>query len=168
MLLPFLIWFVSRKTAPGGYLEFQDYGCELFMSDGTRLDGLIPEQPATSYLFHVTSAAERAGRPLIVARGIAERMEKAGFADVQQQKITWPIGTWPKRGELKGFGKWGKIALMESAYPFALHLLTREGWSHEKIKEMVDTTLVAMNKGSYYIQVWFVYGRKPAGTEVAV
>ena len=153
---------MSRTTAPGGYLEFQDYGCELFLSDGTKLDSISSEYPAGNYLVYITAAAERAGRPLTVARGIGERMRKAGFVDVQEQTGIWPIGTWPKQPELKEIGRWGKLGMTESAYPSALQLLTREGWTQEQVKEMVDATIASMNTTNFYIQGWFVYGRKPA------
>ena len=162
-----LTWLVSRKMAPGGYLEFQDYGCELFLSDGTRLEGVNPEHPPSTYIFHLTSAAARAGRPLIVASGIAERMERAGFVDIHQKTAIWPLGSWPKQKELKELGKWGKIGMLEGAYIFALQLLTREGWSKEEVKELVDATIVALKKHNYYYQGWFVYGRKPEAGELA-
>ena len=152
---------MSRTTAPGGYLEFQDYGGEVFLNNGTKLEGVSSEHPMSTYVFHLTSAAERTGRPLSVARGMAKRMENAGFVDVQQQTVIWPLGTWPKRKELKEIGKWGKIGMVESGYPFALHLLTREGWTKEQIKEMVDAATVSLDKSNYYCQGWFVYGRKP-------
>ena len=160
-MLLFLTWLVSRTMAPGGYLEFQDYGCEVFLSDGTKLEGINPEHPASTYIFHITSAAERAGRPLPIGRTIAEQMEKAGFVDIQQKTVTWPWGSWPKERELKEIGKWGMLGMIESAYPFALHLLTREGWTKEEVKELVDTTLSSIRKCNYYCQGWFVYGRKP-------
>ena len=152
---------MSSKTVPGGYVEFQDYGCEIFSSDGTRLDGLIPEHPATSYMHHTTSAAARAGRPLIIARGMVERMEKAGFVDIQKETAIWPLGPWPKQRDLKERGKWAMLGMMESCFPFALHLLTREGWTKDQIKDMVDATIASITKGKYYCQGWFVYGRKP-------
>lgn len=148
----------------GGYLEFQDYGCELFLSDGTSLKGINPEHPACTYMFHTTSAAERAGRPLFIARSMAERMEKAGFVDVQQQTAIWPLGAWPKQRELKELGKWGKLGMMESLYPFAVQLLTREGWTQGQVKELVNAVLSSLDKHNYYFQAWFVYGRKPGGS----
>ena len=148
--------------APGGYLEFQDYGCEIFLSDGTKIEGIVPEHPASIYMHSITSAAERAGRPLTVARGMGERMRKAGFVDVQVQTGIWPLGSWPKQPELKEVGRWGKLGMIDSAYPFALQLLTREGWTQEQVKEMVDATIASIEKTNYYCQGWFVYGRKPA------
>ena len=156
-----LTLLVSRKTAPGGYIEFQDYGCEVFKSDGTRLVGVNDKHPISSYIYYITSAAETAGRPLTVARGIAERMEKQGFVDVQEKTAIWPMGTWPKQKTLKEIGRWGKLGTTEAAYPFALHLLTRQGWTPEQVKEMVDATIIDMHTGKYYYHGWFVYGRKP-------
>ena len=161
MLLRLLTWLVSRKMAPGGYLEFQDYGCEPFLSDGTKLEGINPEHPVSTYVFHISAAAERAGRPLPIARGIAKRMEAAGFIDIKEQTVTWPIGSWPKQPALKEIGRWGKLGMMESAYPFALYLLTQEGWTENQVKELVDANLASFNKHNYYFQGWFVYGRKP-------
>ena len=149
---------------PGGYLEFQDYGCELFTSDGIKLEGLVPEHPATKYIFHIIRAAERAGRPLVVARDIADRMEKAGFIDIQQKTVILPLGPWPRQRELKELGKWGKLSLLEGSYPYALLLLTREGWTEEEIREMVDDLVSSVDNGSYYTQGWFVYGKKPAAS----
>lgn len=157
-----LTWFMSRKMTPGGYLEFQDYGCELFLSDGTRLEGIHPEYPASNYIYHITSAAERAGRPLTVARGMAERMERAGFVDVHQETAIWPMGQWPQQMPLKEIGKWGKVGMVEGAYPFALQLLTREGWTQEQVRELVDATISSIERCNYYYEGWFVYGRKPA------
>ena len=148
--------------APGGYLEFQDYGCELFLSDGSKLEGINPEHPLSTYMFHLNSAAERAGRPLTIGRGIAERMRKAGFVDVHQQIAIWPLGSWPKQQGLKELGRWGNLGMIDGAYVFTLHLLTREGWTQEQVKELVDPAVSSINTCNYYFQGWFVYGRKPA------
>ena len=161
LALFFLTRLVSRKITPGGYLEFQDYGCEIFLSDGTKLVGIDPEHPAGTYTFHITSAAERAGRPLTIARGIGERMRKAGFVDVQEKTAIWPVGTWPKQKALKEIGRWGKLGSVEGCHAFALQLLTREGWTQQQVKEMVDAAVSDMDRHNYYFMGWFVYGRKP-------
>ena len=151
---------MSRATAPGGYLEFQDYGCEIFLSGGTKLEGIIPEHPVSTYMYSTTSAVERAGHPLTVARGMGERMRKAGFVGVQEQIAIWPYGPWPKQRELKEIGRWGMLGMIETAYPFALQLLTREGWTQEQVKELVDAMTDSARRNNYYFQAWFVYGRK--------
>ena len=166
LTLVVLILGVGRKTAPGGYVEFQDYGCEVFTSDGTMLLGECPEHPIGTYFHYVMGAAERAGRPLIVARGIKAKLIKAGFVDVVERTAIWPLGPWPKDKHLKELGKWGRMGTLESLIPFATQLLTREGWTMEKVKDLCRSVREAHDKGKYYCHGWFVYGRKPKAGEV--
>ena len=146
--------------APGGFLEFQDYGCEVFLSDGTKLEGINPDHPISTYMFHICSAAERAGRPLLVSPKMGRLMEDAGFTGIQQHTVIWPSGPWPKQKELKELGRWGKLGMLETLYPFALHLLTQENWTQAQVKELTDSVFASMKKCNYYFQGWFVYGRK--------
>ena len=122
--------------------------------------------PIGTFFHHVMGAAERAGRPLIMARSMRDRIRRAGFVDVVQSTAIWPLGPWPKDKNLKEIGKWGKIGTVESTYPFATQLLSREGWSMERISELCDSVIKAADTGKYYCHGWFVYGRKPRDGEV--
>lgn len=125
------------------------------------LKGDTPEHPIGAYFHHVMGAGERAGRLLIVARGIKDRLLKAGFVDVVERTAIWPLGPWPKDKNLKELGKWGKMGTVESVYPFATQLLSREGWTKEQIAKLCDGVINHADKGKYYCHGWFVYGRKP-------
>jgi len=160
-----LIKDADRKTAPGGYVEFQDYGCEVFTSDGTMLLGECPDHPIGTYFHHVMGAAGRAGRPLVVARGIKDRLVRAGFVDVVEKTAIWPLGPWPRDKHLKELGKWGRMGTMESLYPFATQLLTREGWTMKDVRDLCESVKEAHDRGKYYCHGWFVYGRKPRAGE---
>lgn len=155
-----------KKTAPGGYVEFQDYGCEVFTSDGTMLMGESSEHPIGTYFYHVMGAANRAGRPLIIARGMRDRLIRAGFVNVVERTAIWPLGPWPKDKHLKELGKWGRMGALESLIPFATLLLTREGWTLEQIQDLCDSVRKAHDKGRYYCHGWFVYGQKPKAEEI--
>ncbi|KAF8446835.1 TAM domain methyltransferase [Terfezia claveryi] len=148
---------------PGGYVEFQDYGCQVFLSDGTLLDRDSEKYPIASYFYHIMGAAAKQGRPLIIAPTMKERMEKAGFVQCKARTTIWPIGHWPKDKRLKEIGKWGLLGTLESLYPFGVHILTKEGWSLERIKELCDKVAKGMYKNKVYTHGWFVYGRKPEG-----
>ncbi|KAF8466870.1 S-adenosyl-L-methionine-dependent methyltransferase [Kalaharituber pfeilii] len=151
-----------RKTKPGGYIEFQDYGCELFLPDGTRLGQSPDEPPAGQYMYYIGMAAEKQGRPMAgIARGMRERLEKAGFVDVKEHVAIWPQGPWPKDKRLKEIGKWAKVGVKDSTLPFALHLLTKEGWTYDEIKAFSAKVIADFNVGKYYCHGWFVHGRKP-------
>lgn len=155
----------GSHTKPGGYFEFQDYGCELFSHDGTRQTGQDPNHPYGEFFGLLTNISAKFGRPLVIARTLKERMIKAGFVDVQERKEVWPLGDWPKDKRLKDIGRYGKIGAVESAEPFGLALLTRvEGWSTERAMATIKKAkkdLESKQGGKYYCQGWFVVGRKP-------
>ncbi|KAI5782386.1 S-adenosyl-L-methionine-dependent methyltransferase [Peziza echinospora] len=172
---------VLRKAyehlVPGGYVEFQDYGAEVFAPDGTLLSGPLafpagtcaPGESHVAYLFHLCNKASFiAGRPVPVARGMAERIAAAGFADVTVRTELWPLGEWPKDPALKELGKLGRVGLYDGLHAFAVHLLTKNlGWAPEKVEELVDLAKEDLLRGRYYCEAWFVYGRKPeVGEEV--
>ncbi|KAF8416451.1 S-adenosyl-L-methionine-dependent methyltransferase, partial [Tirmania nivea] len=149
------------KLKPGGYIEYQDYGCQIYLSDGTLLEGECEKYPLGTYFYHTMGAAERQGRPLIIAHTMKERMEKIGFIECVAQTAIWPIGPWPKDKRLKELGKWGLLGTCDSLYPFGVHLLTKEGWTVEQIKELCANAAKSLYKNHYYTYGWFVYGRKP-------
>jgi len=151
-----------KATKPGGYFEFQDYGCEVFMSDGTKLEGPDTDHGVCEFMYQVNTAAEEAGRPLAVARGMAKRLEEVGFVDVTAQTAIWPMGSWPKQKELKELGRWAKYGFIESAFPFAYGQLKRKEWTKEQVQKLADDCNASLHTGKYYFQGWFVYGKKPA------
>lgn len=132
---------------PGGYYEFQDYYCAAFLSDGTELSGIQPEYPLATFYHHVVGASDRIGRPLNIARKIKPMLEAIGFVDVVETAKVWPMSEWPKDPHLKELGRWGKLGAAESAYPFALHLLTREGWTVDQVRDMTDVVVRSFGHG---------------------
>ncbi|KAF8457878.1 S-adenosyl-L-methionine-dependent methyltransferase [Kalaharituber pfeilii] len=150
-----------KKTKPGGYIEFQDYGSELFLHDGTQLGKSPDEPPVGQFFYYVTTAGEKQGRQMVVARGTKERLEKAGFVDVEEHLAIWPLGPWPKDKRLKQIGRWAQVGAKDSTLPFCLHLLTKEGWTYDQIKVFSDRITADYDVGKYYCHGWFVHGRKP-------
>ncbi|KAF8458681.1 S-adenosyl-L-methionine-dependent methyltransferase, partial [Terfezia claveryi] len=151
---------------PGGYFEFQDYGCELFTSDGTPQTTEDPKRPFTRWLLNIIQAADKLERPLVIGRKMKGMMEKAGFVDVVESTAIWPLGAWPKDKGLKEIGKWGLLGITDSLYPFAVRLLTKaSGWSKEEVLQLCEEVEKELPKSKYYFHAddlrWFVYGRKP-------
>jgi len=95
-------------------------------------------------------AAEKQGRPLVVAPTMKERMEKAGFVDCVAQTAIWPIGPWPKDKRLKEVGKWGLLGTCDSLFPFGVHILTKEGWSVEQVEKLCHDVAQGLYKDNYY------------------
>lgn len=146
--------FFSALT-PGGYYEFQDYSCELFTSDGERLDGVYPQYPFATYLYHVCGAADRAGRSLTVGSKIKGMLQEAGFEECVEKAEVWPMSDWAKDPHLKELGRWGRLGATESAFPFALQLLTREGWTVDQVRDLCTSVLESLRKGraKHYVLV---------------
>ena len=122
----------------------------MFLSNGTPLIGINERHPISTYFHHITTAAEKQGRPLVVAPKMKAMMEEAGFEDVVAQTAVWPAGPWPRDKRLKEIGKWGLIGAIDSVFPFALHLLTKEGWKVEDIRKLCDDVIASYKDNKYY------------------
>lgn len=104
-------------------------------------------------MYHVTSAAERSGRRIDIGHRMKGMLEATGFVDVVEKSEIWPLSGWPKDPRLKELGRWGTLGTMESSYPFALQLLTREGWSVDEIKQLADAAVNSIRKGGHNVYV---------------
>ncbi|KAF8475829.1 S-adenosyl-L-methionine-dependent methyltransferase, partial [Kalaharituber pfeilii] len=133
---PLVLKQVYRTTVPGGYFEYQDYGSEAFKTDGTKLVGVDDEHPLSTYLHHVITVSEELGTPLVMARKMEELIKEAGFEDVRVQTAVWPVGDWPKDKRLKQIGRFARQGVLDSLYPFGVHILTKKGWTVEEVKEL--------------------------------
>lgn len=142
--------------APGGYIEYQDYGCEGFLHDGTPLNSFSEDKmPAVGRWFQLTqNAAKKSGRPLLISQEMDNMFKEAGFVNIKIEKRIWPLSAWPKDPKLKEIGRWGLLGAEESVFPFAVMLLTKEGWSEEDVKKMCDEAIWELKKGKkkYYAE----------------
>lgn len=138
-----------EKMAPGGWIEFQDYGCEGFKPDGTPLEDLPTEEmPDVGRWFSLMAAAAEAfGRPLRMARDMEEYLKAAGFVDIRVEKKIWPLSPWPKDKSLKEIGRWALLGCEETVYPYALGWLPRDGWDEENISKLCRGALWELTKG---------------------
>ena len=151
--------FSSRKLQPGAYIEYQDYGCECFLTNGTKLTEPSEEHPLATYMYHVSQASAKAGRPVVFAPYVKKHLIEAGFVDVVEKTVVWPVGEWPKDKRLKDIGRFGLEGVLQSLYPFGVHLLTKHGWTVDQVKELCDKVKVSLSKvnqkggvGKYYYQ----------------
>lgn len=74
------------------------------------------------------------GRPLNAASSYKDLMEKAGFVDVVERQLKWPVGVWPKDKYYKELGHWGYANMDVGIEALIMALLTRGmGWSREEV-----------------------------------
>lgn len=74
------------------------------------------------------------GRPLNVAPKYKDMMVKAGFVDVVERRLKWPIGIWPKDPYFKELGYWYYTNMTTGLEGLLMALLTRGlGWTKEQV-----------------------------------
>lgn len=80
-----------RWTAPGGWVEFQDWDIHLYSEDGST-KGTSIEQ----YHNAVIKGFTNAGYVISPGLRLEEWFREAGFQDIHIQKYRIPVGSWPK------------------------------------------------------------------------
>lgn len=118
---------------PNGYLELQDV--ESLGCDDTTLTVDPPSCRLAEWWSHVRQGFKCAGRPMDAALMHKERMLAAGFVDVQQTLVKWPINTWPKDKHMKKIGQFSCANTLQGVEAFAMAPLTRYlGWSKDEVQ----------------------------------
>ena len=121
-----------RCLRMGGVLEVADFGL-------LRLaEGEVGGSWTAMYNEAVMEAAERAGTPLGFAHLEKGVLEGAGFSVARRKMFRVPVGEWMKEEAMKRLGKMALIGVLEGLEAVALRLLTREGWSAERVREVCE------------------------------
>jgi len=67
---------------------------------------------------------EAIGRPFDIAETAGDLIREAGFVNVHEWRLKIPIGTWPKDKELKQWGAWNRLFLLQGLEGFSIKGLT--------------------------------------------
>lgn len=79
-------------------------------------------------------AAEAAGRPFNLPPKYKSYLERAGFVDVEEHRLKWPLNQWPKHPYYKEIGAWTQENLHNGIEGIIMALLTRHlGWTQEEV-----------------------------------
>lgn len=98
--------------------------------DGT----LTEENPLRRVSQLCCDAAKVAGRPFNLAPQYKDFMERAGFADVVERRLKWPLNQWAKHPHYKEIGAWVQENLHTGIEGITMALFTRYlGWSKEEV-----------------------------------
>lgn len=75
------------------------------------------------------------GRPVNSALKYKSQLEEAGFVDVVQTELVWPVGSWRKSKELKELGIWARENFLSALHAGSIVLFTKGlGWSEEEVE----------------------------------
>ncbi|KAJ5642917.1 uncharacterized protein N7484_005424 [Penicillium longicatenatum] len=85
---------------PGGWIEQMEIHPTIYCDDDSI--------PHDNVLFDIgprfDAAANKSGKPMDLIKTMRASIEKAGFVDVHEKNVKWPIGPWPKDKTLKELG----------------------------------------------------------------
>ena len=111
-------------------MELQDFAVPFDCDDDTLTGDTQLYQLGRLFL----EASKAIGRPLDVASTYKNLMVKAGFVDVVERRLKWPVGVWRKDRFFKDLGYWNSANLDVGLEGLLMALLTRGlGWTKEEV-----------------------------------
>ena len=112
-----------RHLKPGGWVEALERGVK-----PTSDDGSVGEDHFwTTWGNTVLAAGEKWGKGFDAWELLKERMEAAGFVDVVQVPMKWPIGPWMEDKEMKALGAYNYLRLDTGLEGYVMRLFTMAG-----------------------------------------
>lgn len=108
---------------PGGWVEALERGVKPVSDDGT----VGPDHFWTTWGNTVLSAGEMWGKGFDAWEILKEKMEAAGFVDVVQVPMKWPIGPWMENRHMKELGMWNALRLDTGLEGYVMRLFTMAG-----------------------------------------
>lgn len=98
--------------------------------DGT----LAEDNPMRRISKLYVEAGEVAGRSFTLPVKYKDYLERAGFVDVEERQLKWPINQWPKDRHYKEMGMWTEEMLYSGAEGLMMAPFTRYlGWTKEEV-----------------------------------
>ncbi|KAM5383758.1 hypothetical protein ACJZ2D_001747 [Fusarium nematophilum] len=149
-----------EHLAPGGYVEFQATYPRFLSDDGTA----DKAENAQSWLKVLLEGSAKFGKSLEGAINWKEKLEAAGFIDVQQEIRKIPIGAWPKDPKLKEMGRYQGIQQIQAVESYTPRIFsTVLGWKEEEVQAYVAKVRKDLRDPSIhlYAPIYFVWGKKP-------
>ncbi|KPM41110.1 hypothetical protein AK830_g5450 [Neonectria ditissima] len=149
-----------QHLTPGGYIEFQATYPRFLSDDGTARKA----ENAQSWLKVLLEGSAKFGKSLEGAINWKEKMEAAGFVDVQEEVRKIPIGDWPKDPKLKEIGRYQSIQQIQAVEAYTPRAFsTVLGWKEEEVQIYVAKVRKDLRDPSIhlYVPIYLVWGKKP-------
>ncbi|KEZ44052.1 hypothetical protein SAPIO_CDS3791 [Scedosporium apiospermum] len=120
---------VLKHLKPGAWIEHVELSGVAQCDDDT----LPPGSAQRRWIQVFKQIGEAIGRPFDIAETAGDLIREAGFVNVHEWRLKIPIGTWPKDKELKQWGAWNRLFLLQGLEGFSIKGLTDAlGWSYEQ------------------------------------
>jgi hypothetical protein len=90
-------------------------------------DSVGPDHVYTTYGRIMEDLARERGKEFDCWKKSKKRMEEAGFVDVQEIRMKWPMGGWSSDPKLRELGNWNRARIELGIEGFAMRMLTTVG-----------------------------------------
>lgn len=105
-----------NNTAPGGYIEHLEASVSHHCDDGT----LPPDSALANWGPMFERASAKSGRHLDALDKAQERIQAAGFVNIQEKTYKVPYGDWAKHPLLKEAGRFNMEHFLEGLEGYAM------------------------------------------------
>lgn len=144
----------------GGYIEQVEFSIVPYHSNGSPAsDTLMYRWVELGTAYHKAT-----GKTLFIAETMKGLMEDAGFVDVVETQVHFPMGPWSSDEEYKVLGKWYKKVWLTGMENWLLAACTRYlNWTPEDVHKFVQDSKKTIDDRThrFYYNGHIVYGRKP-------
>lgn len=98
-------------------------------------DGTLTEDNPLRRISELSvKAGEVAGRPFNLPPKYKTYLERAGFVDIVERRLKWPLNPWPKDPHYKEIGAWVRENFHIGIEGLLMALFTRYlGWTKEEV-----------------------------------
>ncbi|KAF8525681.1 S-adenosyl-L-methionine-dependent methyltransferase [Trichophaea hybrida] len=154
-----------RCMQPGAFIEIADSGAMVYSDDGTLSD-------VCKHYFDLLNVAMNKINRLPMQAGLQkDRLEKAGFVDIDAVAIKEPWGPWAKEKRLKRIGLMNLLQSQTAFHAYGYAAFTRilgmDSEEADKLCHDAYQSTLSKNSHMYYFH-YVAYGRKPRKEELEV
>ncbi|RDW77001.1 hypothetical protein BP6252_05054 [Coleophoma cylindrospora] len=138
-----------QHTQPGGWFELQDAAFPFRCIDNS-MAGTKMEQ----WCSLVRTAASALGRDFAVVPKYKTYLEEAGFVDIVEKQMAWPIGSWAKGEKMKAIGAWCKEDVLLGLPAWSMAALTRGlGMEASEVEKLLNEVRSELREGGLHCYV---------------
>lgn len=152
-----------KNLKPGGWIEHAEISIAFECDDGT----LPADSIMTRWYDIFAKCVAKMGKRVDTLDTMREKIERAGFTNVQEASNKFPVGPWPKNPVYKEVGRVHLNALKTGLEGYTMFLLTNFGdpepWSPEQVQLFLMETRQEFNNKTYhaYERIKRVWAQKP-------
>ncbi|KAB2575729.1 Methyltransferase type 11 [Lasiodiplodia theobromae] len=158
---PRLMRQAHASTAPGGWVEFQDFDMRFYTNGGEYQPS---SSPLDVWCTELIEGIKSLGMDPEPGPSLERWVEDAGFVNVTHKLLPIPTGTWPKDKTMKEIGAFDLMQFLEGFEGLSLRpFTTLRGWKYEEVLVFLAKVRQELKNPALRLQhnLHVVYAQKP-------